>query len=422
MNAKEKWSISSLLRNATASKVLSVILAVLLWFFVVYAIDNEDTKTIDGVPVFIDQAALQSLGLSIIEGDEVTMTVEVSGKRFDIGNLSREDIRLRTFLTPVKGAGQYELAVEPIAPAGDRYTVQIKGPSSIWVTFDRMLEKEIPIEFDSFGISVPDGYLLGEVELSPGELTIRGPQNDVTKVHRAVVQYGGEGQSLTNSLVVKGEVQLLDREGNAVASEHLVTSLSAVDIIVPVKKIAELPLRLGLNNLPKGIDKEDLNYFMSPETIQVAAPEEVLRSIFEIRVGDINFESLDLTKQGIYSFPINLPDSFVNINYVDEAVVEFDNSGYTEQFLNLNNFVISNVPPGYEAHVVTSAINFVKFIGTETAMRNIKSSDFIVEIDLSDREIRLASYEMPVKIYAPERGLVWAVGSYSVVIEVKETP
>jgi len=172
--------------------------------------------------------------------------------------------------------------------------------------------------------------------------------------------------------------------------------------------------------VPQGLDVDDLLYYMSSDTIQVAAPEDAMRNIYEIKVGNLNFENLDLTKQSIYSFPVNLPEDFVNINYVDEVVVEFDNSGFSEQHLNLSNFVITNVPPGYEAHVITSAINFVKVIGTESAMHNLKASDFVVEIDLSDREIRLASYEMPVRIYAPERGLVWAVGSYSVVIEVRE--
>lgn len=418
---KVKWTLSTLLRNATASKVLSVLIAVCLWFFVVYAIDNEDIKTIHDVPVNIDETSLSSLGLSVIEGGDATVTVEVSGKRYDIGNLTENDIRIRAALGVVKGAGKYELAVEPVVDSSLPYTVQIKGDSTIWVTFDREISKEIQVTADINGLSVPEDYLLGTVEVSPSTITIQGPEKEVSMISKAVV-HTEFSDPLTQSQIIPAEILYLDKEGEVVTSTHVTRNVETADIIIPVKKTVELPLTLSFTNVPNDLDVDELKYTLSNESIWVAAPEDAIKNHYEIMVGNINFEDLDLTQQNVFTFEVKLPDGFVNVNNIETVVVEFDNSDYTSKYLNLNHFTITNVPPNYVATSATSALNNVKVIGTEAALKNIKASDFVVEVNFSDREVQLGQYEMPVSIYAPGKGTVWAVGSYSAVVNVQEKP
>ena len=43
----------------------------------------------------------------------------------------------------------------------------------------------------------------------------------------------------------------------------------------------------------------------------------------------------------------------------------------------------------------------------------------MVRVDLSDMNLRDGKYEIPVSIYAPTKGFVWAVGEYSVTVDAK---
>lgn len=414
----EDFNLSSLFRKTAFNKAFSLLLAFSLWFYVVYAIDNDDIKTIRDVPITIDESALSNLGLSVVDGDDATVTVQVQGKRYDIGNLEAEDITVRAALGTVKGAGRYELALEPVLTGGEKYSVEIAGSKSVWIVFDRELSKTMEVTPNVNGISVPEGYVLGSIEVSPAEITVRGPENDINKIARAEVAYTAD-TPLTVSQTLSAEILFYDREGNPVSSDYIIKSVSYCDIVIPVKKMAELPLTLSFTNTPTGLDPEDLNYTLSNETIQVAAPEDQLRSYYEILVGNINFETLDLTEQNVYSFEVELPNGFINVDNIETVVAEFDNTNFSAQYLNLDNFVLVNVPSGYEADTTTTAINNVKIIGDAAVLQNIRAGDFVVEIDLSEREVHLGQYEMPVSIYAPGKGLVWAVGGYSAVISVR---
>ena len=54
----------------------------------------------------------------------------------------------------------------------------------------------------------------------------------------------------------------------------------------------------------------------------------------------------------------------------------------------------------------------------DTAVR-LGHGDLDLKVDLSDMRTRAGKYEMPVSIYAPTKGYVWAVGEYSVTVDAK---
>ena len=43
----------------------------------------------------------------------------------------------------------------------------------------------------------------------------------------------------------------------------------------------------------------------------------------------------------------------------------------------------------------------------------------MVTIDLSDRDVQVGQYEVPVNISAPTQGKVWALGAHTAVINIQ---
>ena len=98
--------------------------------------------------------------------------------------------------------------------------------------------------------------------------------------------------------------------------------------------------------------------------------------------------------------------------------VSFEADDLASTSLSLKNFQIVNVPDGYTATVEEESLR-VYVLGRKSIISGIAAGDFVVKVDLSDMNLRNGKYEIPVSIYAPTKGFVWAVGEYSVTVDAK---
>lgn len=410
-------TLSGLLKKPSYTMVLSVIIAVLAWFVVITTgPDQERVVTVRNVPVDTSTNALASLGLNVIEGGNPWVSVRVKGRVIDVGNLEPQDIQVTASFVDIVGAGTYDLRLTATTSAG---TVEAITPPTITMTFDREVNKEIPVTVDVNGLSVPENdYILGTVSASPSSVVIRGPEKEVSRVSRAVV-HADLSEPLTRSQVISSEIALMSSEDEEVTSAHITSDFTAADITIPVKRKVELPLRVSFINVPEGFPMEELKYTLSNETIVVAAQERSIANTTEIVAGVIDFEQLDLTEQNTYTFRVRLSDDFVNIENIENVVVEFDTEGLASTYLNLNQFYIVNEPSGFTVTSMTQSLYNVKIIGEEKAVKALKSGDFMVTIDLSDRDVQVGQYEVPVNISAPTQGKVWALGAHTAVINIQ---
>lgn len=423
-----KFNLSTIFRKPSYTAVFSVIVAVVCWFMIITVTSDERTVEIKNVPVSVDTSSgvLSSLGLNVIEGEGETVSVLVHGKSIVVGGLTASDIKLRADLSGITGpTSNKELEIKATLTADDDYEIVSITPSTIRVTFDRLMDKEVPISVDINGLSVPDeGYMLGDVAISPSSVTIVGPEVDLGRISKAVVRADIE-EPLTQSQIITAGIEFYDSEGGLVdvaSRSHISTSVSTVDISIPVRKIVELPLKLNFLNVPDGFPIEELEYTLSNEAITVAAPEDAIKNYYEIVVGHIDFTELDLTQNNTLTFDVRLPSGFVNINNIESVVAEFNPQNIVAKNFNLrsSNFSVVNVPPGYDVQVMTTALNNVRMVGDKETIEKLLATEIVIEIDLSDSEIQTGQYQRPVRVYAPNKGFVWAVGDYSAVISVKE--
>ena len=245
---------TSLLKKASGTAVLSFLAAVLAWFVVINTgPDQERVVTVKNVPVTTSTTALTSLGLNIIEGADPRVSVQVKGRVIEVGNLVPEDIQVTASFADIAGAGTYDLKLYATTSNG---TVVGISPETITMTFDRELNRELPVTVDINGLSVPENdYILGSVAATPATIMVRGPERELNRISRAVVHAELE-EPLTRSQVISSAITLLDSDENPITSDHVTTDFSEADITIPVKRKVELPLRLSFINVPDGFPLE----------------------------------------------------------------------------------------------------------------------------------------------------------------------
>ena len=115
---------------------------------------------------------------------------------------------------------------------------------------------------------------------------------------------------------------------------------------------------------------------------------------------------------------MTLPTGFTNVDEVGKVDVKFNNTNIGSSWLALKNFQIVNTPADYDVTIDDTSIKAL-IIGDKTILKSIASGDFIVELDLADMDLKTGSNTLPVSIYAPTKGFVWAVGDYNVKVTVK---
>ena len=404
--------------------IVAILFAVFGWYLVVYSVAPEDDKDLMNVAVQVVPPA--GSGLHVVGKNETTVTVKVEGMRYNIGNLEAEEITLEANLSPVYKPGEYELKIDPVQPEDGRYEIISIYPDEIKVTFDRQISKELPLEYASEGLGVPEeGYMLGEQTLSPETVIITGPETEVSDITRAVVVQNFD-EPITSSVVETVDITLYDREGNEVKtkleeeSQNITTNHEKAEVNIPVLEIVELPLTLTFINGPDEFPIENLKYTMSNETITIAATEDVISRYYEVSLGHIDIDQLDLLENNSITFDVELPENVVNYDHIENVVVNFQTNTLEEKVMNIRNIELLNVSPDYEVKIMTSILNNVKFIGEKQALGELSADSVVAEIDFALQEMSTGQYQIPVRIEVPGEDLLWAVGKYQVVVYVQE--
>lgn len=415
-----KWSLGKLLDNPRYAFVVSIAIAVVGWFVVAIVIDPQTTMEIKDIPININTqaSAISRLELNAIDVAQSKVSVFVRGQRFVIGGITAQDFTVSASLAGVTGPGVYDLPLDvKSGRKGEDIEILQINPSSVRVKFDRLQSKTLPIEVQINGLAVPnEDYIVEKETISPATVSVTGPEIDVNKIDKAVAIVNLTG-TVNKPIVVKQDIVFLDTEGNKVESSYISQDTSTAEVVVPVKKIVELPLTIGFN-VPQGFPTEELSYTLSNNTIRVAGVPETLDNYSEIHLGYINLKDFNIFEP--MTFPVPLPSGFTNLDNVESVIVEFNSEDFVTAKFNVTNFNLINQPAQFAVTVTTPRLTGVKVTGPKDLVSKITARDIVAEIDLSEREIAPGQYSLPVHVYIPNRGLVWATGDYTAVVSVKQ--
>ncbi|WRS27787.1 hypothetical protein U6B65_01265 [Oscillospiraceae bacterium MB08-C2-2] len=420
----KSFSFKKLFENDRVIVVLSILAACFCWLLVVTTNNTKTNQTIRGVPVDLEiqSTAVSAMGLNVIEGGDTKVDVTVYGDRSVIGQLKPEDLHITARMSDVVGQGTYDLEVRPVTTDSDFEYVQF-SPGTIRIKFDQLVTRKFKIEQIINGISVSPGYILDQQQqyANPAEVEITGPKVELDKIDKCVVVAELE-EPLEKSYVTDLPIQLWDANGNTINSDdkHLTINHSESQLVIPVLKYKEMPLVVEYLNVPSGFPLEELSPTLSDEIVELAGPAGIIDALSEIRLGYIDMKYLDLDRAS-YTFDLEMPSTqFVNLDNINSVTVTFDLEDFSESYFNITDIKMVNIPNNFDIKLVSTYIYNVKFVGDPEVLRNLSAGDIVAEIDFSQRTVTTGQYKVPVNVSVPSKGLVWAVGDQSAVIQVTE--
>lgn len=207
-------------------KVLSIIMAIFLWFFISRGQGGETMEISLGVPVELHNLPPE---MEVIEGPVERVDVRMSGPRRVVSRVSQMGIYIPLDLIgAAEGETTFELFTSDIK-VPEAITVTRVSPSSINILLERTVKKKVNIILPVEGIPM-EGFKVLEPVITPNVMEIKGPRSQLTDIKTlktSPISVEGVFED------VEGETSVILPEDGAVHA----TNRSSVQYRLPVVKI-----------------------------------------------------------------------------------------------------------------------------------------------------------------------------------------
>ena len=240
--------MGKMLTNNLGLKILSLLLAIVLWLAIITAEDPVITRD------FSDIKITEINGEKLIEGGKAysytsdnTVSIRAEGKTSIVGRLTANDFEAVADLSKISVTGA--VVVDVACPKYPSVAITPIGSSNIvTVKMENLSEKSLSVRVVTEG-KVADNRYLGTGTAVPNLVTISGPASEVGKVKEAVA-YLTVNNTVTADINTTSAVVLLDSDGNEINSSTLKCSASNIRVSVPVYNTKTVPIRLNVTGEP----------------------------------------------------------------------------------------------------------------------------------------------------------------------------
>lgn len=411
--------------NNTFVMVLSIIVSVLIWVVVAYNIDTSIPSTIRNVPVIVNtgDGNLQRLGLSPIDDvSEFTVDIEVIGARATVGNIKLSEIQVEAKLNNVTAPGTYELPLEVIDVRNRQFEIKAVYPETVQIRFDRTVTKKFDIDLKTSGVHILDGYIMEEEYLYPTQIEVTGPATEMEQITGAMAELILD-EPIAGTATYDVPIALINDDGDTVESPYFKTSIDSTAVTMPVLKKKVVPVTFDFVNVPEGFDVDVIDYVLTPDEVEIAAPENMLDTMNELHLGYIDMRTLAPDMNMFYN--MSLPPSFISVEGIEELNLQFKPDKFAEKELNIDSesIYVINASDKYDVTIQSKSVSGVVIYGPAEQLEKITEKDLVAQINMSRVEYKLGQVTVPVDIVIPGKSDCWAYGSHYTVratIKLKE--
>ncbi len=221
-------------------KLLSLFLAIILWLYIA----SGENPIVEN---FIDISLIQN-NLSedlVIKEFPTNVSMGIKGPKNIINNLSPHQISGIVNFSEINTEGLYKLKVEVVAPKGTQITRII--PPEIKVEVEKVLTKEIEVEYSLIGVPEKGYSLTDEPQFNPSKVKIIGAQSVLENIKQIIcaIDISGIKEDLSRKLTVKA----VDVNGNEIKEVKIEPDIVEVSISLtrgyPEKQLTVKPKIIG---------------------------------------------------------------------------------------------------------------------------------------------------------------------------------
>ena len=294
-------------------KLISLFIAIILWFFVTNYQDPETMLTINNVPVkILHMNTITSEGKScmVLDDSDVIPVVTVSAPRSVVDALSAENI---IATADVNDMGENNMV--PIVITANKYSDSITNITGSIKYVILRIEDEVTatcaIAPTVIG-NVAEGYQIGQVTLEQNQVRVTGPVSEVENVASAGVIV--DVTDTENNISTNAEIHLYDAEGRDIRlDENLKMNIDKTMVRVELLAVKQIPVKIAVSGKPAEGYRLTGETAVDPGRITIAAKRSVLDTINAVSIPSAQLNVTGRTKTLVKTFRL--------VDYLAEGAV-----------------------------------------------------------------------------------------------------
>ena len=365
-----------MLRSRTVNKILSFLIAVVLWAYVIAVENPPTTERIGNIRVeLLSVGMLNQNGLAVLEGENGYVEVVVSGTRADIAR-HKDQI---TATANLFGFGSGENYVTVDVQLHDSLTCTEVRPARILVNIESLVSQYRPVNITFTG-DIEAGTEPGNITVQPDQIEVKGPKSLVESVSYVGVEIpypliGRSGTTMTRDALA------LNESGERVSNVNL--SASTVNISVTLFRTKTVPLFVEITGQIG--ERYEMTMLEVPDTITIRGSETELAEIDYIEAEPIDISDVEVTSE-LQVTPV-LPDGveIANSSYGIHVKIGIKGISTSRFEYESQSIEIKGLQDGLKAYINTPAL-ILRVAGKEAVLSSTEKEDFELFVDLEGLE------------------------------------
>lgn len=379
--------------NNLGLKIISVVVAILMWLVVTNSSDPVVWRQQVNIPVRIlntDLLTAEGKVYTILDDSATIPVVNYSAPRSIADSIKPENI----------------VATADIQELTNVNTVRIHLSSNIYNTQIESIEGSI----DSVKFSIEDrktsafllqvstngepanGYSVGDVTSEQNQIRVSGPESLVSAIRTAsaVVDINGAAGNITTY----ADVRLYDKEGEQIPTANLTMNITSVKVSVSILATKTLPVNVTTTGQPATGYLVSGDVTVTPESVEMAGRTSALGSYNEITIPEEELDITGATETVVKEINITpyVPEliRFADSSYngIVTVTVPVEAVASDEIDVSITDIAMENVPEGMTAEIVSEDLSpaagmlRVKVLGLDQTLSTLQAAQLTPYVDV----------------------------------------
>lgn len=383
-------------------KILSVLMAILIWIVVLSINDPSKTRLISGIKVAVENESVitdNNQVYTITEGQLIS--VKVTGPRTIVDSLKADDFTATADFKDLSQANSVPIDVQLNEYAyQQKVTINEKSNNTIRLDIEDLVEETYEIQVKYVGIAA-DNYVVADTQLDRENVKITAPQS----VHESIkevcanVNIVGVSEDFETTVPIKvynnKGVELIQADNHVTTDIAQVNASSTVyytksipvsytEITSPENTAVVSDIRLSKNNISIMGKKEYLDRI-----------EEIVLPVSDIIIGGTQeeitrtFDIEALLPENVY---LNDTAKTITLTVVLEGIAE------KTIYVDVKDIGIKNIPDGMDASISSTGSVSIRVEGKKTLIDELKDSDIVAYVSLKNLEEGVSSVPVTLQL------------------------
>ncbi|MBR1757953.1 MAG: hypothetical protein IJ744_04390 [Lachnospiraceae bacterium] len=390
--------MKKLLTENIGIKVLSLLVAVIVWGIIINVSNPQVTKTIYTVPVQLlntDNISNSDQVYEVLEGSNVDVRISCPRDLYNV--ITRDDFSAYADFSEL-----YNDLV-PIRITCNKNNVNMLSQSFnyVRVSLDDVMTMSFPVKIDREG-TIPEGFEIANISASPSYIQVVGAKTKLEQIASVRCALNVSRIDDSNAMRVEIEPELVDESGNRISKTGLELSSDRVYITADILNTKYVPINIEPSGTPaNGFVVTGIAF--DPKEIEIVGSEDRLADVSVINAEvDVTGANQDVTK--VIDLSLNVPegiklvnasDADISVNVTLEEKISRD---YT--LMIADQVVFEGLGEDLEYSYGNVTTLTVTLYGLKDDLDVIATSDLHPTVDLTD--LAEGTYTLDVAIQKPE--------------------